>query len=218
MNLESLEKYFEDEMLWRKKEISHFTFAIQNAENASQKRAMLRGAFSLLYAHWEGCFRQTVFLYLKYIRSQDLSDTDLSNEIYAFLVHKKIKAIADQGLGIGVVAAIRDIRGATRVDLKYPKSERDMDVGGNLSSKQLKRYMEFLCLDYDAVVPPKLENFVDDSLLARRNPVAHGEDHDVEESDWDSAKENVLSLLDEIQDGILLAAMEERFLLEKRSV
>ena len=119
--LEELSQRIDDDLVWRKKEISTLSLVIFDLQGEAQ-RAVLRGSLAVLYAHWEGFVKQSVFLYMNFIDGQCLSANQLNEAVVAFVFRNKLGKFLEQGLGTDHISIIRDLRNQESNRLKFPRS------------------------------------------------------------------------------------------------
>ena len=73
MKYEQLENLLDEDLGWRKVEISDLLFLAKE----TQKEVVLKSVILLLYAHWEGYIKKSSKLYIKYISEKKIKLTDL---------------------------------------------------------------------------------------------------------------------------------------------
>jgi hypothetical protein len=69
MKYEQLENLLDEDLGWRKVEISDLLFLAKE----TQKEVVLKSVILLLYAHWEGYIKKSSKLYIKYISEKKLN-------------------------------------------------------------------------------------------------------------------------------------------------
>ena len=68
-DLNQLTEYLDDELAWRKKELTTLKFRLDRCRT-HERGVLTRAALCLLYAHWEGFVRVAATCYLDYIVRQ----------------------------------------------------------------------------------------------------------------------------------------------------
>jgi hypothetical protein len=199
-----------DDLIWRKKEITAYKLAVGNKESGFEKqRAFMRAALTMLYAHWEGFVRQASELYVQHVALQRLRHDQLSVPFLAQAFRRVLAPASLSGKSHLHQDAVRFItenlgRQASLTHLNV------ISAKSNLSSAVLREIVETLGLDYKPYQVK--ERFIDNSLVERRNMIAHGEylSFDIEEClDCIKAVEN---LLEAYKDDVFNAASIKAYL------
>ena len=80
-DLTSLEEKIDDELSWRKKELTSIKVDVEASktkEKSEQSRA-IRSGIAMLYAHWEGTVKSIAEYYLVYVAGLNLKYGELKN-------------------------------------------------------------------------------------------------------------------------------------------
>lgn len=63
----------DNDLIWRKKELTQLKFLLESvAGRGDRESTVLRGAVTLVYAHWEGFVKLAGLSYLEYVSGQRL--------------------------------------------------------------------------------------------------------------------------------------------------
>lgn len=208
--LEELSQRIDSDLGWRKKEITSLSLVISELQGEPQ-RAVLRGSLAVLYAHWEGFVKQSVFLYMNFVDGQCLSANQLNEAIVAFVFRNKLGKFHSEGLGPDHINIIRDLRNQEANRLKFPRSSRDIDTMSNLSSKRFKTLINFIPF----TMPSKYDDtlsLIDTDLVLPRNAISHGNDNSVTVDEWETIRDMILDVISYIGDEVLNAAINEEYL------
>ncbi|WP_171814563.1 MAE_28990/MAE_18760 family HEPN-like nuclease [Arthrobacter dokdonensis] len=208
--LEELSQRIDNDLGWRKKEITSLSLVISDLQGEPQ-RAVLRGSLAVLYAHWEGFVKECIFFYLNFVDCQCLSANQLNEAIVAFIFRNKLGKFHSDGLGIHHIDIIRDLRNQEPNRLRFPRSSRDIDTMSNLSSKRFRTLINFISIS----IPSKYDDtlsLIDTDLVLTRNAISHGNDDVVTINDWETIRDLILEIISYIGDEILNAAICEYYL------
>ncbi|MCM1225896.1 MAG: MAE_28990/MAE_18760 family HEPN-like nuclease [Clostridium sp.] len=183
------------ELSWRRKELTQLKFIVSSASKENE-RIILRSSIVLLYAHWEGFVKMALTFYLKHIVDQGLHSNELKPNFYAmsllseFEKFKKTKKVSHYiSLTQTVFDSINNIP-----QIQYDKI---IDTKSNLNSELFKELMELM--DLDPSIYDTSFNLIDESLLAPRNGIAHGENRKLDNK---SAYKNIHDRITQIMDGL----------------
>ncbi|MBD5116260.1 MAG: hypothetical protein HDT48_01940 [Ruminococcaceae bacterium] len=183
------------ELSWRRKELTQLKFLVSSASKENE-RTILRSSIVLLYAHWEGFVKMALTFYLKHIVDQGLHSNELKPNFYAmsllseFEKFKKTKKVSHYiSLTQTVFDSIKNIP-----QIQYNKI---IDTKSNLNSELFKELMGLM--DLDSSIYDTSFNLIDESLLAPRNGIAHGENRKLDNK---SAYTNIHDRITQIMDGL----------------
>jgi len=193
-----LQDFLDAELGWRVKEISALKDAVKSSAYISQ-RTLVRASIALLYAHWEGFIKSAATAYVTYVNNQGLSYSELQT-CFVVLGFKKVLHDAQQSkqsqLNVTLVNFLRDGLVA-KCKLKIDTA---INTESNLSasvSENILHAVGFATAPYEAKA-----NLIDESLLKRRNTIAHGEYVDVANDDWAKLADEVLQILRQFKTDI----------------
>jgi hypothetical protein len=93
--LEHLNQRLTDDLIWRKKEISHLKSLIETKSIVNKNSALLRCGVTLLYAHWEGYIKTAATCYLEFVSRQKLTYDDLAINFVAIAMKFKLNEASE---------------------------------------------------------------------------------------------------------------------------
>ncbi len=180
----------------------------------SLKRTVLfdqacRMAVPMIYAIWEGFTKETLQLYLEYIESIELRQSEASTAILAYawtgsfaklrdtLTHDKKAELVDR-----FFAGLTD-------KLVFDRRQREIDTKSNLMFDVLDEIATSLCLD---ITPLRDHKRKLDALVNRRNNIAHGgRDQNLTEETVEEYRELVLTLMTALESTLLSALQAKSY-------
>ncbi len=200
----------DDDLIWRKRELSGFRAAIEDTRLIPARRsALLRAGVALLYAHWEGFVKRCGTYYLEFVANQGKK----ASELQANFVAVKLKSRLMEAHRSNKPSASGELVEffCTKLDnrLKIPH-KGIIDTKSNLSSSVLREIVWILGLDMS---PYETKcHLIDSSLLDRRNHIAHGDLLDIGTEDYLALHDEVLSLIDTFRNQLQNAAVTNAFM------
>ncbi|WP_083002283.1 MAE_28990/MAE_18760 family HEPN-like nuclease [Halomonas sp. GT] len=205
--INKLQNALDNEFSWRLKEIANLKIVVRSSDNLNKKTAV-RAAIPLLYGHWEGFIKSSSTLYLEYVNGQSLRYRDLKSCFVVFGIKRKINDLIDSknsNLSISTLDFLRD-----ELDEKANlKIESAIRTEFNLSSKVFANIANSIGIntqDYEARY-----KLIDESLLSRRNYIAHGEYLDVDSEGFRELADEILFLIRSYKTDIENAASLEEY-------
>lgn len=176
---------------WRLKEIADIkTTAIANSSLAQP--TVIRAGIPLIYAHWEGFVKESSQLYLTFVASQRLRYDELASCFVVFGVKKHLSTLSnskDPEANISVVNFFRQ-QLTSRSDLNLSTA---IDTKSNLKSEVFSDIAKSLGITLSFYEP--YFKLIDESLLARRNKIAHGEFLDIDKNQFRDLADEIIKLL-----------------------
>ena len=193
-----LQDFLDAELSWRVKEISALKTAVKSATLISEQ-TLVRASVALLYAHWEGFIKSAATAYVSYVNNQGLSYSELKT-CFVVLGFKKtlhdVQQSKQSDLNTTLVDFLRDgLGGKSKL-----KIDTAINTDSNLSASVFENILQavgFATAPYEAKA-----NLIDESLLKRRNTIAHGEYIDVAKDDWAKLADEVLQMLRQFKTDI----------------
>jgi hypothetical protein len=176
---------------WRIKEIATLKIVAHGNSTLTQA-TVIRAGVPLVYAHWEGFIKQSSQDYLKFVASQRLNYDQLTSCFVVFGVKKHLSTIVGarkSSINIEAVDFFRS-RLADRADLSLSNA---IDAKSNLNSETFENIA--LSIGVSAKSYDAYYNLIDESLLSRRNGIAHGEYLDLTAESFRSLSDDVIKLL-----------------------
>lgn len=199
------------ELIWRKKELTQFKFLLGSVSSREDRRtAVLRGAVTLLYAHWEGFIKASGVAYLEYVASLRLRYEQLAAPFLALASRRLLNAAT----GSKKIKTHIEIAHFFRTGLSAASAipYRDsISTKSNLSSDVFREIVESLGLDY---APYQTKgHLIDEGLLKSRNEIAHGEHIIITEARYDELSSEVLGMMEIFRTQVQNAAVLKQFML-----
>jgi hypothetical protein len=184
---------------WRKKEISSLKQRIARADG-EPRAILMRAAIVILYAHWEGFVRFAAETYITHINERVARfNTPLSQHYRELLMWRCLKRKGDFPHAKSPMAFLdfmQDWR--TSPDVLLPDDL--IDAESNLDSRVLGKILRII--DVPFVDFESKKNLIDEKLLGRRNPIAHGKKMSISIDEYSEADREVRELLDIFQRKI----------------
>ncbi len=209
--LTALVDYLDKEFAWRIKEIADLKIAVEGT-GPPRQRTLIRASVPLLYAHWEGFVKTACSGYASFVVSQGFRLDELSSCFIALSAKKHVAGLVES----------RKARVATEVVDFFMKglgerakwnSTGVARTRANLGSAVFEDIAVSIGLD-----PTRYESrykLIDESLLRRRNEIAHGEYLDLEAKDYRSLADETLVLLRWFKTDIENGAVQGSYLREQ---
>ena len=183
--------YLDQEFAWRLKEIADLKSAIRST-SAVREGTLLRAAVPLLYAHWEGFIKNAAEAYLSYVAHQ----RHTYEELQTCFVVRGLKRELDE-----LSNSSSSSRNSRIVDFLLEELESRatipykgaVDTHSNVSSEVFTNIANSIGIDttwYETKY-----NFIDESILNRRNKIAHGRYVDVGADEFVELSDQIIALL-----------------------
>lgn len=197
------------------------SLAKRKTELASQRATVLRAAaeapvlrrsgITLIYAHWEGFFREACEGYLELVGSTARRVHELTPTFQAMAMRGQIRRFGASGKTADHVQLIDLIRRETRP----PSSERRLPWRrafrlGNMKPESMREAIECLGLDYDPFALQ--EHQLIRRIRRTRNLIAHGRGVPVDQTTYDELHRGTIDLLDVLRDQVLDASSTAAYL------
>jgi hypothetical protein len=186
-----LQDYLDEESAWRIKEISDLKIGVRTAEGA-RKRTLIRASVPLIYAHWEGFVKNVSTAYVNFVNCQRLNYEQLRTCFVVFGLKGKLNDLtgsrqAKRNNEI-INFLFNELKGKAKLNLSNA-----IDTESNLNSEVFGNIAESIGID-----PSPYEskyNFIDISLVKRRNDIAHGQSLDLDADDCRKLADEVIFLI-----------------------
>lgn len=186
-----LQDYLDKEISWRIREIHDVKSSIKSKESFA-RNTLIRAGVPLLYAHWEGFVKESSQHYLRFVSSQRLKYSELASCFVVFGAKKHIASITESWSAALNIEAVNFFRSHAdeRADLNISNA---IDTKSNLSPDVFTNIVKSLGLDIKSY--ETYFHFMEESLLKRRNSIAHGERLDLDEESFKKLSDEVIGLL-----------------------
>jgi hypothetical protein len=185
-----LQETLDAEMGWRIKEIS--TFKLASKTEGSDRKVYVRAGVALVYAHWEGFIKASSEAYLSFVDNHGHVYRDLKSCFAVFGLKGKLAMLADSRQAKPNIEAFDFVLGELDKRARMSMSSA-IDTESNLTSKVFANIAA--SLDIATVGYETKFNLIDESLVRRRNKVAHGDYLDLEPDDFRNLADDVLQMM-----------------------
>ena len=202
-------KELERDLDWRMAELVSFKALISSADTGTVRHtALLRAAWALLYAHYEGFCKFAWDLYLEALEKEKKSRLSYKDKIVCFSLEKDFKKLK------GNLAS--DNLWSFCVD-EFPKllSEPVMfmtklETEANLWPEVFTKNSEKVSLPTQMI---NIHNSKIRALVARRNDIAHGKKMIIKElAEYQEYEKAVISVINELAEGIIESLENKKYL------
>ncbi|MGO3439413.1 MAG: MAE_28990/MAE_18760 family HEPN-like nuclease [Serratia liquefaciens] len=206
--IEQFQDYIDTEMAWRIKEIAHLTSVIGSAKSLSQ-RTIIRASIPLLYAHWEGFIKNSASKYIEFISTQRLKYSDLEECLIVLGMRKHLNNITQTNKHDLLSSSLAFIlEGQSKnANLNFDSA---INTESNLKSHVFDNIAKSIGVSISSF--ESRYNFIDESLLKRRNCIAHGEYLDVNAEEWRKISQETLLLMRNFKDEVSNKASTKNYL------
>ena len=183
MNVRSvaeLQDFLDSELAWRKKEISNLKAAALSSKGLT-KNTMFRAVIPIIYAHWEGFVKQAAIAVLKYFVTKKYKYSEMKHSFLAYAILEKYQ----RSFPAKKFESLADALVFSGMNLDVPMKltpEVYIDTQSNLNSEVLRDITKKIGLSFTSF--ELKSKFIDESFLAVRNQICHGERVVILESDF----------------------------------
>ena len=204
--LAQLQIALDDQIAWRVKEIADMKLAAKKNDGLSE-RTLIRAGIAILYAHWEGFVKASTTAYINFVDNQGKTYGDLQTCFAVIGIRKQLTELVNTKKARVKIAAVDFIRqsSATRSQLQT----FTVDTESNLNAQ----VFEDIALSIGIGTQRYESRFklMDESLLSRRNKIAHGEYLTLDRDTWRDLADEVISLMRDFKTDIENAASTSAF-------
>ena len=188
-------------MGWRIKELSTFKLAAK-ADGANRK-VFVRAGIALVYAHWEGFIKAASEAYLNFVDNQGHLYRDLKSCFAIFGLKGKLVLLVQSRQAKPNIEAFDFVLGELDKPARMNLSGA-IDTESNLTSKvfaNIAASLDIATTGYETKF-----KLIDESLVRRRNRVAHGEYLDLDANDFRTLADEVLQIMRDYKTDLQNAA------------
>jgi hypothetical protein len=189
--IDQLQTILDGDFSWRLKEIATLKIVVRSSDNLSRSTAV-RASIPLLYGHWEGFIKNSSTHYLDYVNGQSLTYRELKSCFIVFGVKRKINDLVSSKNSSVSIATLEFLRDELDERAKL-KIESAIRTESNLSSKVFANIAKSIGINTQGY--ESRYHLIDESLLNRRNHIAHGEYLDVDSEGFRKLADEILYLL-----------------------
>ncbi|WP_223811863.1 MAE_28990/MAE_18760 family HEPN-like nuclease [Pseudomonas oryziphila] len=166
-----LSEILEADLNWREAELASFTAAIMGAPKGTvREKTLLRGAWAILYSHYEGFCKFAWDAYLDELEKKSVKRSELTSEMAALSLRKNFKslrgALSDKDLW--EFGSTKFLEMQNSIATFEEKLETDSNLWPNLYRDNAHAL---------GVVPTLIDQHATEikTLVSRRNDIAHGQ-------------------------------------------
>ena len=199
--LTQLQDALDSEMGWRVKEIADFKNVSKS--NGATRNTFIRAGVALVYAHWEGFIKRSSESYLNYVENQGLIYRELKTCFAVFGLKGKLWTLVEGRKANPNIDALDFVFLEMDRPAKMAMSSA-INTEANLKSPVFSNIAASLAIDTS-----KYEtrfNLIDESLVKRRNIIAHGEYLDLALDDFLVLADDVIQLMRDYKTDVENAA------------
>lgn len=203
-----LQDFLDKDFGWRLKEIAELKASVQNSGSIAQS-TIIRAGIPLLYAHWEGFVKNAANAYIEFVSRKSLPLEKLSTNFIFLGLRKHLKGFSDRiaiHRGIEIVNFIK-FRPLDQPELKFDGA---ITARSNLNSEVFKEIALTIGIDLDKY--QSWYNWIDFTLLQRRNNIAHGLFLGVDFRSYITLSDEVIDILRKFKTDIENSASTDKFL------
>ncbi len=211
--LNMLQDFLDEEFAWRLKEIVHLKLTIRTTQGPS-KNTLIRATVPLLYAHWEGFVKSSSEGYLNFVNCQRLNYNQLASCFIVFGIKSKLSQLIQSkksNLNIATVDfIIKEFE--NRAELKTGSA---INTKSNLNSEVFENIA--VSIGINTSWYKTRYHLMDESLLKRRNEIAHGNYLDLGAEDCINLADEVIAIIRSYKTDIENAATLRQYIRERIS-
>lgn len=185
-----LQETLDSEMGWRIKEISDFKLVTKKQPTASH--TFTRAGVALVYAHWEGFIKAASEAYLNFVENQGHIYRDLKICFAVFGLKARLSLLDTGRKAKSNIEALEFVFSEIDKPAKMNMSSA-INTEANLTSNVFAN----IAASIDISISPYETKFnlIDESLVSRRNKVAHGEYLDLSPEDFMVLADEILQMM-----------------------
>lgn len=223
MKYEDFEKQLDEDLSWRKKEVSDILFIAKE----TGKEVSLKSVILLLYAHWEGYIKKSSKIYIRYVKEKKIKLNELTENFRAISLKSNITNCFNSNDSMTLANELGFINKYIKLSNKKfnvpidPDQEMDrsiIDTNSNLTPKILKNIYNILGIELKKPIIVR-KNYIDYKLINTRNTISHGSkfiksddsDFDLTIEDIEDLKEFIFLIIDNFRDELVEFAFSELF-------
>ena len=187
------------ELNWRESELGALKIILNRSDiSEKQREVLLRASWALLYAHYEGFVKFCLTLFYDELQALTQECKSLPPATRAFALSKTLKQMRNDTSN----DMLSKIESFADDHLSTPPKFPEVSTDSNLKSQVLAKLLETADLDFDIIT--KHEAKVN-TLVSRRNEIAHGEKNFISETSYYISFEEVVY---EIMYDLALSVIE----------
>lgn len=214
-NLNDLEEKIDNELAWRKKELTSIRVDVESSEikEKSEQSRAIRSGIAMLYAHWEGVIKSIAEFYLIYVSGLNLKYGELKNNFLAIAIKNSLNEFEDTKKATIHNKLIDNVY-SKKNEISQIPYKNIIKTDSNLKMDIFKEIAATIGIDYNPYMLKKM--LIDQRLLGNRNKIAHGErletlDGISNPTDYIELHKTIIELIDKFAQNIKDAALKEDY-------
>ena len=214
-NLNDLEEKIDNELAWRKKELTSIKVDVESSEikEKSEQSRAIRSGIAMLYAHWEGAIKSIAEFYLIYVSGLNLKYGELKNNFLAIAIKNSLNEFEDTKKATIHNKLIDNVY-SKKNEISQIPCKNIIKTDSNLKMDIFKEIAATIGIDDNPYMLKKM--LIDQRLLGNRNKIAHGErletlDVISNPSDYIELQKTIIELIDKFAQNIKDAAQNEDY-------
>ncbi|MEZ8758609.1 MAE_28990/MAE_18760 family HEPN-like nuclease [Vibrio splendidus] len=228
-NLEKLLSHLEDDLTWRKTEISKL-FIIYSGK---YEPVLAKSIVLFIYSHWEGYIKNATKQYLFCVSECNIKTNLLTRNFEAMIIKNVISTAKDSSSSltltneIKILEKIEDNKKSVfklKKELLNEKNKEFINTHSNLTLKNLNRVLIVVGLQKLSISPPN-ENYIDDNLLNQRHTIGHGTKINsnnpkfkLEKDDLFKLRDFVYLVMEYVRDELIYFSENKLYLLSNKQL
>jgi MAE_28990/MAE_18760-like HEPN len=153
----------------RREQITKIRRIVKDQDQTMLKEISILMSLPILYANWEGFVKESLLIYLEYIKAQNLECKELRPALIAYALNKdfnRLKGNQNTDTLVSVTESFLKI-----IENPFGIAELSVDTKSNLKWKVLIDICDKLSIDISSMSSFKRKI---NSLVEKRNSIAHG--------------------------------------------
>jgi hypothetical protein len=196
------------EFSWRLKELADLKVLVKTTEKLKQS-SMIRAGLPLTYAHWEGFVKSSAQFYLNFVLMQKHELKELSSCFLALSAQNLINKFTYSNKTSLQLDLVNHLTTNSSLSATANYSTT-INTKANLNSSVFTDISLSIGI---AIAPYETKfNFIDESLLKRRNEIAHGNYLDIDSTAFREIVDEVIGLMRQFKNDIMNSAIQKSYL------
>ncbi|WP_095081751.1 MAE_28990/MAE_18760 family HEPN-like nuclease [Mesorhizobium sophorae] len=204
--LTHLQEALDSEMAWRIREIS--TFRLASKREGAEQQALIRAGVAMVYAHWEGFIKAASEHYLNFVNHQGHRYRELKTCFVVFGLKNRLALLADSRKSKSSIEALEFVFSEMEKPAKMALGSA-INTESNLTSSVFSNIAQSIDIAIDQY-ETKFK-LIDESLVNRRNSIAHGEYLDLKSAQFINLVDEVLMLMRLYKNDLQNAATQASY-------
>lgn len=205
-NLSDLQSYLDNEISWRRRELSNLLSLIDSARHHHEK-AIARAIVPLIYAHWEGFIKASSTAYINFVNNQKIAVDKLTSNLASLAIKPLLTRARDSRLNQHSIELIEQIR--FRFNTSSHLSE-ETDTKSNLNYRLFTDIALTCGINLNGYATKKM--FIDIKILKQRNEIAHGEYIECDPKEMSTNVKTMISIIESYKIDLINNAANKAYL------